>query len=64
MEKKNKLICIGYTGVMKCYLNITEPEAIQRYCESECIYEEQLKTDSDIQIRHVEFDDEFDIYGL
>jgi hypothetical protein len=58
----NKLICIGYTGVMKCYLNITEREAIQRYIKSENISEKQM--DNDIQINQIEFDDEFGAYSV
>lgn len=63
MGKKNKLICIGYTGLMKCYLNITEREAIQRYIKDENISETQMELD-DIQINHIEFDDEFGAYSV
>ena len=52
----NKLICIGYTGLMKCYLNITEREAIQRYIKSENISETQMEMDNNIQVNHIEFD--------
>lgn len=62
--KKNKLICIGYTGLMKCYLNITEREAIQRYIKDENISETQMEMDNDIQINHIEFDDEFGAYSV
>lgn len=64
MEKKNKIICIGYTGLMKCYLNITEREAIQRYIKSENISETQMEMDNDIQINHIEFNDEFGAYSV
>lgn len=62
MAKKNKLICIGYTGVMKCYLNITERDAIQRYIKEEDISETQM--DNDIKIHHIDFDDEFGAYSV
>lgn len=64
MGKKNKLICIGYTGLMKCYLNITEREAIQRYIKDENISETQMEMDNDIQINHIEFDNEFGAYSV
>ena len=64
MGKKNKLICIGYTGLMKCYLNITEREAIQRYIKEENISETQMEMDYYIQINHIEFDDEFGAYSV
>jgi len=64
MVKKNKLICIGYTGLMRCYLNITESEAIQRYIKDENISEKQMEMDDDIQINHIEFNDEFGAYDV
>ena len=30
---KNKIISVGYIGLQKCYLNISEEEAIKRYCK-------------------------------
>ena len=62
--EKNKLICIGYTGIMKCYLNISEKEAIQRYIKDENISETQMEMDNDIQINHIEFSDEFSAYSV
>lgn len=62
--EKNKLICIGYTGIMKCYLNISEKEAIQRYIKEENISEEQFETNNDIQINIIEFKDEFNAYSV
>lgn len=62
--KKNKLICIGYTGLMGCYLNISEREAIQRYIKEQDISETELETDNDIQIKSIEFDDEFKAYSV
>lgn len=64
MGKKNKLICIGYTGLMKCYLNTSERESIQRYIKEENISESQMETDYNIQINHIEFDDEFSVYSV
>lgn len=61
---KNKLICIGYTGVMSCYLNINEDEAIQRYAKDQDISETELRLDNNIQINHIDFDDEFCAYSV
>jgi hypothetical protein len=60
---KNKIISIGYIGLKKCYLNIEESEAIQRYCISENITLEQFKKD-DIVISTTIFDDEFGAYEI
>lgn len=40
---KNRLISIGYTGLMKCYLNISDREATQRYITSENISETEFE---------------------
>jgi hypothetical protein len=64
MEKKNRLISIGYTGIMKCYLNLSDREAIQRYIKSENMSETQFELDNDIQFYVIEFDDEFGAYSV
>lgn len=61
---KNKIISIGYTGIMKCYLNISEEDAIKRYCESEKISEDDFESNADITIDQIEFDDEFEAYSI
>ena len=61
---KNKIIYIGYTGLMKCYLNISDREAIQRYIKDEDISETQLELDDSIQFGYIEFDDEFEAYSV
>jgi hypothetical protein len=62
--KKNKLICIGYNGQMRCYLNISETQAIQRYTKEENISETEFKTNNRIQINHIDFYDEFCAYSV
>jgi hypothetical protein len=57
----NKLISIGYLGIKRCYLNITEEQAIERYCKSEDITREKFN-DDDISIDIIEFDNEFGAY--
>lgn len=64
MENKNNLICIGYTGLMKCYLNISETDAMQRYIKGENISEAQMEMDNNIQINNIEFDVEFGAYSV
>ena len=64
MEKKNRLISIGYNGIMKCYLNISDREAIQRYIKSENMSETQFELEDDIQFHVIEFDDEFGAYSV
>jgi hypothetical protein len=61
---KNKLISIGYTGLMKCYLNIPEQEAINRYLTSENISQDQYDADPQIQFHVFEFEDEFGSYSV
>lgn len=61
---KNKIIYIGYTGLMKCYLNIPEREAIQRYITEEKISKTQFELDDNIQFNYIEFDDEFCAYNI
>lgn len=62
--KKNTIISIGYTGIMRCYLNISDREAIQRYIKSENISETQFELDSNISFIKIEFDDEFEAYSI
>lgn len=55
-DKNNKLICIGFLGIKRCYLNITQEEAMRRYKEQE---------GNDLQgvsITTIEFQDEFGSY--
>jgi len=60
---KNELIVIGYLGMKRCYLNVTEEDAILRYCESDNISREQFD-EYDIPIDKMSFDDEFGTYSL
>ncbi len=57
---KNKIISVGYIGLQKCYLNISEEEAIKRYCKSENITVEEF--DNNLYI--IEFEDEFKCYSI
>lgn len=59
----NKLISIGYIGLKKCYLNITEEEAIERYCKTENITRQNFE-ENDISIFIFDFIDEFSAYEL
>jgi hypothetical protein len=66
---KNKIISVGYIGLQKCYLNISEEEAIKRYCKSEnCKSEnitvEEFDNNSDIDSYVIEFEDEFECYSI
>lgn len=45
----------------RCYLNITEEQAIERYCISENMTRKKFNED-DISIDIIEFDDEFGAY--
>ena len=59
----NELIAIGHIGMKKCYLNITEELAIERYCNAENM--SRLEFDEqDITISIIEFEDEFDAYEV
>lgn len=60
---KNKLIRIGFTGDMTCYLNITLEEAIKRYLKDNpfTTYENLIKENI---IDEFEFDDEFSAYSV
>lgn len=59
----NKLIVIGYTSMMKCYLNIIREEAIQRYMKSEEMTREEFD-EAGLRCDEVEFDDEFEAYDI
>jgi|OM-RGC.v1.035775834 hypothetical protein len=61
---KNKIISVGYIGLQKCYLNISEEEAIKRYCKSENITVEEFDNNSDIDSYIIEFEDEFECYSI
>lgn len=60
---KNTLISIGHLGIKKCFLNISEEEAIKRYCELDNITIEQFE-DYGISIYTIEFDDTFGAYDV
>jgi len=59
----NKLISIGWLGIKRCYLNITEEQAIERFCKSENVTREKFDED-DISIDIIEFTDEFGAYSV
>lgn len=59
----NKIISIGWAGVQRCYLNITEEQAIERFCKSENMTREQID-EYNIPIDFIEFDDEFWAYKV
>lgn len=58
--RQNKLISIGVLGIMQCYLNISNEEAIQRYCKFNDINIEDFE--DDVQVFY--FDDEFGAYSV
>jgi hypothetical protein len=60
----NKIIAIGYIGLQKCYLNITEEEAIERYCEIVGLTKEEFDKNVDISIYSIEFKDEFECNSI
>jgi hypothetical protein len=51
----NKLIIIGDINIKRCYLNISEEEAIKRYCE----YKKIEKLRNRDKIKTISFDDHF-----
>lgn len=59
----NKIVCIGYIGLKKCYLNLSKEESIERYIKSEGITEEVFNN-SYINVYEIEFDDEFCAYEI
>jgi hypothetical protein len=60
-DKPNKMISIGYLGVMKCYLNIPTEEAIKRYTESEGVEPGEF---DEGMVNVFYFDDEFGAYSV
>lgn len=63
MEATNKIIAIGYRGDRQCYLNVSEEEAIKRYCDYNNISEEEFE-DNDVTTYTIEFTDEFGCYDI
>jgi hypothetical protein len=59
----NKLISIGFTGIKKCYLNITEEEAIRMYCLDENLSIEQFN-ETEIPIDTFNFNIQFNAYDV
>ena len=57
----NKLISIGILGMMTCYLNISNEEAIQRYCKSMDMSIEEFDHN---ELKVFYFSDEFDAYDV
>jgi hypothetical protein len=57
----NKLISIGILGMMKCYLNISNEEAIQRYCKSMDMSIEEFDHN---ELTVFYFNEEFDAYSV
>ena len=58
---ENKLIRIGSLGMMRCYLNISNDEAIERYCKSLEIAIEEFDRD---ELKVFYFSDEFEAYNV
>lgn len=58
----NTIIEIGYLGMKRCYLNLTEEEAVKRYCESEDTPKEDVYADELIDT--ITFEDEFVAYSI
>lgn len=56
----NKIISIGVLGNQTCYLNISEEEAITRYCEKNKI----VREDFWYAVKSFEFADEFGAYDI
>jgi len=63
MVKTNKIIAIGYRGDRRCYLNVSEEEAIKRYCDYNNISEEEFEY-NDVTTYPIEFIDEFSCYDI
>jgi hypothetical protein len=59
---KNTIISIGFTGLMRCYLNVPLEEAKKRYMKEERISEEEFE--SSVTIEQIEFTDEFGTYSI
>lgn len=61
MMQKNKITVIGFMGIMKCYINLEEEEAILRYCEYDNITREEFD-DLGYKPDSFEVNDEFFVY--
>lgn len=59
----NSIVSIGYLGIQKCYLNISESDAIDRYCKSENLTLEEFN-ESGVRVLEFKFDDEFGCYDI
>lgn len=59
----NSIVTIGYLGIQRCYLNISEDEAITRYCNSDNITREEFN-EMGYRILTINFEDEFECYDL
>ena len=57
----NKLISIGFLGMMRCYLNISNEDAINRYCKSMDIAIDEFDHD---ELKVFYFDEEFEAYSV
>jgi hypothetical protein len=62
-KKMNKIITIGYLGIQRCYLNISEEEAIKRYCDQDSITREEFDG-MGYRIQTINFEDEFECYDI
>lgn len=60
----NKIISIGYTGIKKCYLNLTKKEAIERFIRDLEISMEEYKKSFEYTYEEFEFEDEFRAYDV
>jgi hypothetical protein len=58
---ENKLISIGCLGMMKCYLNISNDDAITRYCKSMDIAIEEF---DHTELTVFYFSEEFEAYSV
>lgn len=56
-DYKHLMICIGYIGIKKCYIDVTIEEAKKRYIETTGEEEEE-------RFDIFGFDDEFDAYEV
>ena len=56
----NKIICVGYLGIKRCYLNVNKEDAVKRYLE--LLGEEMVGSEE--QITEFEFTDEFGAYDV
>lgn len=60
-QMKNKIIAIGWTGLKRCYLNISREEALDRYKAEQGDH----GFDADeVPIKEIEFDDVFEAYDV